>query len=102
MKPLIAYIRVSTAKQGTSGLGLEAQQDAINRFAVINGYDVLQTFIEVDCPHKVGDIFTTNGREYRVQKVSPGGKGRTVYLHCHYRTSAKQWSQGTKLVSHEV
>jgi hypothetical protein len=102
MKPLIAYIRVSTAKQGTSGLGLEAQQDAINRFAVINGYDVLQTFIEVDCPHKVGDIFTTNGREYRVQKVSPGGKGSTVYLHCHYRTSAKQWSQGTKLVSHEV
>ena len=27
------------------------------------------------CPHRVGDIFTTNGREYRVQKVSPGGRG---------------------------
>jgi hypothetical protein len=54
------------------------------------------------CPHRVGDTFSAGGREYRVQKVSPGGRGRTVYLHCHYRTSAKQWSQGTKLVSHEV
>ena len=33
MKPVIAYIRVSTAKQGKSGLGLEAQRTAIIRFA---------------------------------------------------------------------
>jgi hypothetical protein len=31
--PIIAYIRVSTDKQGKSGLGLEAQRDAIARFA---------------------------------------------------------------------
>jgi hypothetical protein len=28
MRPAIGYIRVSTAKQGSSGLGIEAQQEA--------------------------------------------------------------------------
>jgi hypothetical protein len=32
-RPLIAYVRVSTSKQGRSGLGLEAQQEALSRFA---------------------------------------------------------------------
>jgi DNA invertase Pin-like site-specific DNA recombinase len=32
-KPIITYIRVSTAKQGKSGLGLEAQREALARFA---------------------------------------------------------------------
>ena len=29
MRPLIAYVRVSTSKQGKSGLGIEAQQEAL-------------------------------------------------------------------------
>ena len=32
-RPLIAYVRVSTSKQGRSGLALEAQQEALSRFA---------------------------------------------------------------------
>ena len=31
MKTAIAYTRVSTSKQGKSGLGLEAQQEALAR-----------------------------------------------------------------------
>jgi DNA invertase Pin-like site-specific DNA recombinase len=40
----IAYIRVSTQRQGKSGLGLEAQQAALARFAEAEGYDLIQTF----------------------------------------------------------
>jgi DNA invertase Pin-like site-specific DNA recombinase len=46
--PAIAYTRVSTAKQGKSGLGLEAQQAALARFAEAEGYDFVQTFTEVE------------------------------------------------------
>jgi DNA invertase Pin-like site-specific DNA recombinase len=47
-KQAIAYVRVSTAQQGRSGLGLEAQQEAIARFAKAEGFEVLQTFEEVE------------------------------------------------------
>ena len=33
MRPLISYLRVSTAKQGKSGLGIEAQRSAMEAFA---------------------------------------------------------------------
>jgi DNA invertase Pin-like site-specific DNA recombinase len=47
-RPLIAYVRVSTSKQGRSGLGLEAQQEALSRFADAEGFDLIRTFIEVE------------------------------------------------------
>src|SRR6267154_2260758 len=48
MKTAIAYTRVSTAQQGKSGLGLEAQQAALVRFAEAEGFDLVQTFEEVE------------------------------------------------------
>jgi DNA invertase Pin-like site-specific DNA recombinase len=47
MKTAIAYIRVSTQKQGKSGLGLEAQQALIRRFAEQEGFEIGQTFTEI-------------------------------------------------------
>src|SRR6478609_6142613 len=46
--PIVAYIRVSTDKQGKSGLGLGAQRDAIERFAAAEGLEVVGEFIEVE------------------------------------------------------
>lgn len=46
MSAYIAYLRVSTQKQGESGLGLEAQETAISRYTA-NGA-VLATFREVE------------------------------------------------------
>jgi DNA invertase Pin-like site-specific DNA recombinase len=48
MRDAIAYIRVSTAKQGRSGLGLEAQQAALIKFAEAEGFRFLQTFTETE------------------------------------------------------
>ena len=44
----IAYERVSTARQGASGLGLEAQRNAIDRFAASRSAEVLARFTEVE------------------------------------------------------
>jgi DNA invertase Pin-like site-specific DNA recombinase len=47
-RPIIAYYRVSTARQGRSGLGLEAQRDAVRRFAASEGFEVAREFVEVE------------------------------------------------------
>lgn len=48
MRPIITYIRVSTAQQGKSGLGIEAQRDALAQFAATEGLDVAREFVEVE------------------------------------------------------
>lgn len=46
MKAAIAYIRVSTERQATEGVSLEAQQARIKQWCQANGYELVQ--IEVD------------------------------------------------------
>ena len=48
MKPIVAYIRVSTSQQGRSGLGIEAQREALIRFAAETDYEVAAEFVEVE------------------------------------------------------
>jgi len=48
MKPIVAYIRVSTSQQGRSGLGIEAQREALARFAAHAGFDIAEEFVEVE------------------------------------------------------
>jgi DNA invertase Pin-like site-specific DNA recombinase len=47
-KPIVAYYRVSTAEQGRSGLGLEAQQAAVQRFALAEGLKIVAEFTEIE------------------------------------------------------
>ena len=49
---LVAYERVSTTRQGLSGLGLEAQRKAIEDFATSRGAKVLALFTEVESGRK--------------------------------------------------
>jgi DNA invertase Pin-like site-specific DNA recombinase len=44
----VGYFRVSTGRQGRSGLGLEAQRDAVHRFAETNGLSIGSEFTEIE------------------------------------------------------
>lgn len=45
---LVAYYRVSTVRQGQSGLGLEAQRISVEHFASSNNGSVIQSFTEIE------------------------------------------------------
>jgi DNA invertase Pin-like site-specific DNA recombinase len=44
----VSYLRVSTARQGQSGLGLEAQRKAVDDFLNGGKWRVIQEFVEVE------------------------------------------------------
>ena len=46
--PAIAYLRVSTDRQGRSGLGLEAQREAVARYAADARLELVGEFLEVE------------------------------------------------------
>lgn len=53
MDKVIAYYRVSTERQGTSGLGLEAQQKSILDYINVCGLELVQEFTEVESGKKI-------------------------------------------------
>jgi DNA invertase Pin-like site-specific DNA recombinase len=48
MRQVFSYLRVSTDKQGKSGLGIEAQREAVARFIVAEGCEALGEYVEVE------------------------------------------------------
>ena len=48
MKKFIAYYRVSTARQGESGLGLEAQESAVESYLRTHEGELISTFTEIE------------------------------------------------------
>lgn len=52
MLPAIAYYRVSTDRQGKSGLGLEAQQIAVRQYCSLNNYHLVSDVIEIKSTRK--------------------------------------------------
>ena len=47
LRPAVGYVRVSTAEQGRSGLGLDAQRAAIEAFAKAEGFKLGRVYEEV-------------------------------------------------------
>jgi DNA invertase Pin-like site-specific DNA recombinase len=45
---LVSYLRVSTHRQGKSGLGLEAQRATVAQFAAANGFTVVAEYVEIE------------------------------------------------------
>ncbi len=52
----VAYLRVSTDGQGRSGLGLEAQRQAVAAYVTQTGGEVVAEFLEVGAHHKPGQL----------------------------------------------
>ena len=48
----VAYLRVSTARQGVSGLGLEAQSAAVGQYVAAVSGEVVAEFVEVESGRK--------------------------------------------------
>ena len=48
ISPLVAYYRVSSQKQGRSGLGLEAQRKAVAAFASAEGFEIIAEYTEIE------------------------------------------------------
>jgi DNA invertase Pin-like site-specific DNA recombinase len=48
MQKAVAYYRVSTAKQGKSGLGLDAQRHAVEEFISSGSWELIGEFVEVE------------------------------------------------------
>ena len=44
---IISYLRVSTTRQGASGLGLEAQRAAVAAFCSTGAHRLVSEFVEV-------------------------------------------------------
>jgi len=54
-KQAIIYCRVSTQEQADSGLGLEAQEQRCNAYAIANGWNVAATFVDAGVSAKTID-----------------------------------------------
>src|SRR3981189_1554216 len=48
MEPAVAYLRVSTQQQQRSGLGIEAQRAAIERFAAAESLTIIEEYAEFE------------------------------------------------------
>lgn len=50
--PFVSYLRVSTERQGKSGLGLEAQREAVGRHVAGAGGRLIREYVEVESGRK--------------------------------------------------
>lgn len=98
-KKVFAYVRVSTQKQGREGVSLQAQRDAVLRYATIHELQVVEWFEEQESAAKQGHpIFD--------RMVSQLKRGKATGFICHKldRTvrNIYDWSTLSKLVDSGV
>jgi DNA invertase Pin-like site-specific DNA recombinase len=76
MNTFYGYVRVSTVKQGTQGVSLEAQRDSIAAYASRNGWQIVEWFEELQTAAKRGRPILA-----RMMKQLRAGKAHGVIMH---------------------
>lgn len=98
-KKVFAYVRVSTQKQGREGVSLQAQREAVLRYATIHELQVVEWFEEQESAAK-------QGRPIFDRMVSQLKRGKATGFICHKldRTvrNIYDWSTLSKLVDSGV
>ncbi len=75
MKKFIAYYRVSSRKQGRSGLGLEAQKADVARYVASAGGKIIGEYVEVESGKRV-----TNRPQLQAALSHARGKGAVLVI----------------------
>jgi hypothetical protein len=53
----VSYLRVSTGRQGQSGLGIEAQRRAVEDFLNGGSWEVAKEYVEIESPTKIAGLW---------------------------------------------
>jgi hypothetical protein len=69
----IAYYRVSTGKQGKSGLGIEAQRHAVANYLNGGNWRIIEEFTEVESGKRSDRSYACGYRLYRPPDRWPPG-----------------------------
>ena len=99
MKTYLAYIRVSTARQGERGVSLQEQHDAIERYAQRHGLTISRWFEERETAAKRGrPVFND------MLKLLRGGDAAGVMIHKIDRSARnmKDWAELGELIDKGV
>jgi DNA invertase Pin-like site-specific DNA recombinase len=76
MTKLIGYVRVSTAGQGKSGLGLEAQEKAINDYVLNTNGHLIKSYMEVE----TGKKYSLKNRPQLANALSHAKRAKAVLV----------------------
>ena len=76
MTEYITYLRVSTDRQQASGLGLEAQREAVTRFAINCNSDIIAEYVETESGAK-------NNRPHLAKALAHCRKSKALYFLIH-------------------
>jgi DNA invertase Pin-like site-specific DNA recombinase len=80
MKPAVSYLRVSTAKQGRSGLGIEAQRQAVEAFAAAHGFAIKAELVEIETGKGADALDRRPQLAAALQAARKFGKGTPVLV----------------------
>ena len=90
-RPLVTHVRVSTSRQGRSGLGLDARRAALVAFAQTKRFRIVREFVEVDAG---------KGHDRRPQAQGRAGAREEAQISRYSRPDLRDGPRSVELAPH--